>query len=673
MKTNSPGYRIKTSVKALIIACSVFFSVSICLTPWIKMMESMLTDTLFFLRGEQKTPGEAVIVAIDEESFSAFGLAWPWPRRMHAKLIETLYRNGASVVAMDVIFGEPSSPEDDEALKNILASRPETVLASNIQVIDEKGYSQKIITLPSESMSPGNVISGSANLPVESDGFIRRLADEEEGIKPFSLETARMFCLKKNVKTCGLEHEKIPGKPEINFSGPARTIKTVSYYQAMDPEKYLTPGFFKGRMVFVGFVTGVNTAGKDKGHDSYPVPFTRWMGGYMPGVEIHANAALNIVRNNMIMPVSTWASVTVGIIAGIVSGLIFLSFTSLGSAIFLLSSLLSLSAFSFFMFVQKYTRIPLTFLLFPQVSAYIASTIVKYSETWKEKRFITSAFTTYLSPGLMQRLLKDPKALKPGGESVEATVMFLDFEDFTSLSEKTPPDDLIRLLNDYLEGFTDIIFRWNGMVDKFIGDAVMAVWGVPIKDENHAGNACMAALEIKNWVEKKAEEKNENKIAVRIGINTGTMTAGNVGGARHFNYTVIGDAVNIASRLEGANRIYGTRIIAGHGTIKKTGEAIGHRFLDFVRVKGKSNPIRIYEIKEKTDPLQETLKKADDLFEQAMELYEDGKWQEACDYFKKAAAINPSDKASTVFARRCEEFADNPPAADWDKATSLVK
>lgn len=673
--------KTKNSYKKIpVAAASVILSVAVCHTPWLKTAESVMSDSLYLLRGEIRQPEEIVIVAIDESSFAALGMQWPWPRKIHAELLENLYRAGAAAVAFDVIFGEASSPEDDNALKDAVKNHPETVLASNIQTIISRGYTQQVITDPNQAISDDDTRKGLANLPLDNDGFIRRLSCGDSGMNSIAIEVSDAFCTGTGCRiSSDLTESDFPGNAEINFAGPAGSIKTVSYYQALEPEKYLPKDFFRKKLVITGFATGVNTVGKDKGQDSYPVPFTRLNGGYMSGAEIHANAAASIIKESWIKKASPEIMSIAGIITGALSGSVLFLLGPVPSFIFILSGIIASLSAAFMLFTGKNINIPLTFIVLPQISSYVADLAFDYWHTHKEKKIITSAFSTYLSPALLDRLVRHPESLKPGGESVEATVMFIDFADFTSLSEKTPPDRLLELLNSYLEIFTDIIFKWDGMIDKFIGDAVMAVWGVPVKTTDHAVKACRAAIEISEAVKKKnrneesCKNRNEPEIRIRIGINTGLMTAGNVGGIRHFNYTVIGDSVNTASRLEGINKVYGTTIIAGQNTVEQTGGIFPTRLLDFVKVKGKEIPMEIYELKTSGREQSENEKNAEALFQQARKLYSQRKWDDATAILRKASAINPDDMVYSVYLKRCEKFRVKPPHDRWEGAVALEK
>lgn len=648
-------------------------------TSWFKTAEFVLNDTFYVVRGESHPPHEVVIVAIDEPSFSVLGMPWPWPRKIHADLIESLFREEASAVAFDVIFGEPSNAQDDYLFRKAISENPSTVLASNIENISDRDFVQQILTEPNQSISDENTKRGLANLPMDGDGFIRRLSIGDTGYGSLAIKAAEAFCGENNCKFFLLQQNELTNNNyEINFAGPSGSIKTVSYYQALEPKKYLPKDFFKDRLVFIGLVTGVNTEGRDKGHDSYPVPFTRWKGGYMSGVEIHANAASNIIKNSFLRPVSSYITSLSGLFIGIAFGLFFIFIKPLASVALLGAGIISASFFSYMMFAHNNIRIPLLILIMPQIFSFLTTSFINYWYVRKEKQFITSAFSKYLSPEIVEMLIRNPENLKPGGESFEATVMFLDFADFTTLSEITPPDRLIELLNRYLSIFTDIIFKHGGMIDKFIGDAVMAVWGVPVRLNDHAMRACLAAIDIKNTVDRMNSESAivkglAEKVSVRIGINTGVMTAGNVGGSKHFNYTVIGDAVNTASRVEGVNKYYGTTIMAGQTTVESLGKPEWCRFVDIVKVKGRKTPLSVYEITDPSIIIDQDVRNAEKNFQDGLELYRSREWLRALQSFRNASEMSPENKIYRIYSQRCSQFLINPPPDHWDMATAIDK
>jgi adenylate cyclase len=288
----------------------------------------------------------------------------------------------------------------------------------------------------------------------------------------------------------------------------------------------------------------------------------------------------------------------------------------------------------------------------------------------KEKRMIKGMFQHYLAKPLVDELIANPEKLKLGGDKKELTVFFSDIESFTSISEGLPPEKLLDNLNEYLSAMTDIVLEYDGMLDKYIGDAILAVWGAPIVREDHAILACKAALQMKRRLRELREiwgREGKPQFRVRIGLNTGWMTIGNVGSHQRLSYTVIGDVVNLASRLEGINKQYNTRVIISESTYKETKEEFQARELDLIAVKGKTEPVRIYELLEEIkNPLspdkQAFLRKYLDGINQ----YREKNWEKAIASFEEALAIINTDFPAKLYIERCRHFLQNPPPQDWN-------
>lgn len=284
----------------------------------------------------------------------------------------------------------------------------------------------------------------------------------------------------------------------------------------------------------------------------------------------------------------------------------------------------------------------------------------------KAKKFIKGAFQQYVAPSIINEILRNPKKLKLGGEKKELTVMFSDIRNFTVLSEKLSPEQLVHFLNEYLTEMTKIILKNKGVVDKYIGDAIMAFWGAPVDEPEHAKLACKTAIEMmKKMSELKKKWKKEEKpdFNIGIGINTGEMVVGNMGSHQRFNYTVMGDNVNIGSRVEGLTKEYGVTTIVSEFTYEKTKKDFVFRELDLVKVKGKNIPIKIYELCKKG-----TKKEFLDTFADGLRFYRQKQWDSAIQMFNKALQIVPNDKSSILYIQRCQDFQKFPPAEDWNGA-----
>jgi len=284
-------------------------------------------------------------------------------------------------------------------------------------------------------------------------------------------------------------------------------------------------------------------------------------------------------------------------------------------------------------------------------------------------------FSHYMSDLLIQDLLRNPAKLRLGGEKRVLTVFFSDLAGFTSLSEKLNPEQVVFLLNRYLTAMTDIILASGGLIDKYEGDAIMAFWGAPLPQEDHALRACLAALENQSrlvQLRQEFEQMGLPPIHARIGLNTGEMIIGNMGSNQRFDFTVIGDSVNLASRLEGAGKEYGTFITLSEETYRQAGGQIEVREIDLLTVKGKDRPVRIYELLAAKGQLDDQGRKIQQLFAAGLEQYRHREWSQAISFFQEILALDPNDGPARTFLGRCEYFRHDPPASDWDGVYRLT-
>ncbi|MBN2000197.1 adenylate/guanylate cyclase domain-containing protein, partial [candidate division KSB1 bacterium] len=304
------------------------------------------------------------------------------------------------------------------------------------------------------------------------------------------------------------------------------------------------------------------------------------------------------------------------------------------------------------------------------VLAYLFVFFYRYVDEERNKRYIKNMFQFYLTASVVDELLRRPELLKLGGERRVATAFFSDIKNFTTVSEKLSPESLVAQLNEYLSEMTDIVLKYEGYLDKYEGDAIMAIFGIPIEQHDHPSRAVLAALEMQDaLVELRKKWRNEGKpeLYARMGINTGPMIAGNIGGIRRFDYTVIGDAVNLASRLEGVNKTYGTGIIISEYTRIKLDDSIVVRELDKIRVKGKNEPVAVFQVlsKNRSHLLNAQLLILED-FEKGLLAYRKGQWDLALSIFQRVLAVNPNDGPARTFLKRCLYFQKNPVPQNWD-------
>ena len=378
------------------------------------------------------------------------------------------------------------------------------------------------------------------------------------------------------------------GQLLINYLGPPKTFAHFSISDMLSGN--FPRGTFTDKIVLIGAIA----------MGAYDVQSTPFSPVY-PGVEIHATVIDNILTQNFLTK-PRWskiydllAIITLGALLGIAlpwmgafKGLLF------ATPLFILYIFM---AHWFFVYFGVWLN--MIYPLLALLTTYTAFTVYNYVTEEKEKKMIKGIFQHYVSAKLVDELTKNPSMLKLGGEKRVMTVFFSDVEGFTSISEQITPEELVALVNEYLTAMTDIILKYDGMVDKYEGDGIMAVWGAPVYFEDHAKKACFAALEMqKKLVELRKKWISEGKpeIHARIGINTGEMIAGNMGSRDRMDYTVTGDAVNLASRLEGVNKQYGTYTMISESTLEYVKDYVIARELDSIRVKGRLKPVKIYEL-----------------------------------------------------------------------------
>jgi adenylate cyclase len=395
------------------------------------------------------------------------------------------------------------------------------------------------------------------------------------------------------------------------------------------------------------------------------------------GVEIHANALDNMLNsgasgrgflkrgfNEEII------DITLLVLMGLGFGYLFGRLKPLNATLLAIVGLVGFGLIVYVAFAKFGMWLAFVVPAGTMLTNYAAITSFRMIFEEREKRKIRKSFSSYVSPGVISLIEQDPKKyFRPGGEMKELTIMFSDIRSFTTISEGMSPDDLVHFLNEYLGEMTDIIFKRWGTLDKYIGDAIMGFWGSPYPQEDHAIRACACALDMTTRLEElnmKWEALGKKPISTGIGINTGPVNVGNMGSDKRMSWTVMGDHVNLASRVEGQTKDYRCRIICGEGTFVRAREHYVFRDLDKIRVTGKTQPVNIYELLAYARDgahYQDLLA----LWNHALLLYRAGQWQEAIIELEALLHKYPDDGPSHTLLHRChEKVAEGVPAGVWD-------
>ncbi|HPB15398.1 MAG TPA: adenylate/guanylate cyclase domain-containing protein [Smithellaceae bacterium] len=454
------------------------------------------------------------------------------------------------------------------------------------------------------------------------------------------------------------------GQLLINYMGPPQTFPHYSIADILADR--LPKDAFRNKIVLVG-ATAIGI------YDLRVTPFS----STFPGVEIHANVIDNILHRNFLIhsSVTRFIDVCSIILFGLILGILIPRLRPITGMIAAFLMIAAFAGINFFIFFSFNTWLNLVYPLITMATIYLGITIYHYFKEEREKKKIRGAFQYYLTSSVINEMLKDPDKLKLGGDKKDLTVLFSDIRGFTTISEKMTPEELVALLNEYLTTMTNQVFHYDGLLDKYMGDAIMAVFGAPLDQPDHAERACRTALAMMKELRKLQDKwKAEGRpvFDIGVGLNSGDMVVGNMGSEMRFDYTVMGDMVNLGSRLEGTNKEYGTNIIISEFTYEKVKDAMCCRELDGVRVKGKLKPVKIYELLgEKKD--EAAFRDLLEGFGKGLALYREAKWDEAIAAFQGVLAARPNDTPSKVYVERCKNLKENPPAEPWDGVFVMTK
>ncbi len=454
------------------------------------------------------------------------------------------------------------------------------------------------------------------------------------------------------------------GRVLINYRGPQ---KTFPHYSATDVIHGRVPAkAFRGKIVLVG-ATAIGI------YDIRVTPFEH----VYPGLEIHANVIDSILQGDFLHRPNWITLVDILVIAGVglILGGLLNRVKALWGALIGGGLFLSVLALGKFLFEGQGVWMNLTYPTLNLGFIYLGVTGYRYMTEEREKKKVRGAFQYYLTASVVEEMLKNPEKLKLGGEKKDLTVLFSDIRSFTSISEKMTPEGLVKFLNEYLSAMTDTVFKHDGLLDKYIGDAVMAFWGAPLDQPDHARRACFTALDMLeelHRLQKKWSAEGLPVLNIGIGVNAGPMVVGNMGSDRRFNYTVMGDSVNTGSRLEGLNKVYGTNIIVSEMTFEKVREEFLARELDLVRVKGKGQPVKIFELLASRGSASADQQALAGSFHSALEEYRKRNWGKAREILQALLARFPKDGPAKLYLERCETLSQNPPPADWDGVYTMT-
>jgi len=549
-------------------------------------LELKSLDLRFQIRGAVSPQLPIVIVSIDEDSFDEINLPWPWPRNLHARLIRKLTQGHAKLIGLDIVIDPEGNPQDDAALADAIGEAGNVILAAAYTEVPSAFGPKKRMVLPIPSVRKHAVGYGPANLMTDPDGVVR-------GASPAHVFQDRVFphfayriYQAINGKETRDLNKTSSNTTIINYRGPARTYPVIPYYRILKDE--IDSAFFRDKIVLVGTFAPIL-------HDVFPTPFSA--NHPTAGVEIQANFVETMAAGNPIRPLHPWGHwtlfVTICLMAIWVSSR-FRPFSAL-AVVFGIMCVFALASYYFFWANQLW--IPVVPSLFGIVVIYSGINVDNYIHERKERIRVRSTFAKYVSPDVMEEILKDSKGVGLGGNRRHITVLFSDIRGFTSISEQIAPEQVITLLSEYLAQITHIVFKNGGTVDKFIGDAVMAIFGAPTTHEDDAMRAVNAGLDMVQLAESLSPKWSEHigsPLKIGVGINTGDAVVGSIGSEIRSDFTAIGDTVNLASRLEGLTKEMGVPMLISEFTASEIKNTMPLKPLRQVKVTGREGSLLVY-------------------------------------------------------------------------------
>jgi adenylate cyclase len=556
-----------------------------------RLLEARLYDIFSTIASPHPPHPGVVIVAIDEPSFSEVGQRWPWPRDLHADLVKRLRAAGAKVIALDIIFAEPSTEPTDAALA--AAVGPDMLLAADDATTAMDQAIQTTRVGPLDLFLDAGAAAGVTSVDLDGDAYLRRMPRAPDS---FAAEALRL---------AGTPAEPAPPGALIQYFGPPRSYPTVSYYQALDPEGFLPPGRLKDQIVFVGLSLKTPPSADSGTPDAFPTPYTLASESLTAGVEVQATVLDNLRHRLFAVPVSTGAMIGFTVMAALLAAALGARRISWRTGLAALSSaaLFLFGAWALLRFGRLWAppALPVAALL----GVFGSQVGLDFARERRLRRAVSEAFSRYLSPELVAQLARNPSALRLGGERRNLSILFCDVRGFTTLSEtlKDEPERLTTLINRLLDPLSGAVLTEGGTIDKYMGDCVMAFWNAPLPSADHPLRAVRAALRMIDAVAELNQELQQEvgdgaapRFAVGVGINTGDCVVGNLGSRWRYDYSVLGDTVNLASRLEGLSKEYGVSIILGPDTADAVREHFVLVELDRIAVRGRATQSAIFTV-----------------------------------------------------------------------------
>jgi adenylate cyclase len=632
---------------------------------------------------------QILIVDTEEQFFEEYG-SWPLRRADIAQIVVNLRKLGAKVIALDMLMDFPNGYGEDPILAEALSAGEEGLQDTMVVAqLDLKGSELQKINGATDVLAEATQMGYTNHTLIGSMLSRVRFYPEiqaEHQIWPFAVQALAMSLdvkpqLEGNELVVGpyrvpLDHNNdlwidFPSlPPHTNFLSKNTPAAITAAMVLMDLEDIPEEEFeeetedlrplVENKIVLVGDTSEVS-------HDIFETPI-----GEVYGIEILADTINTIINNGPIQPASEGMEIAVLLIL-LVLFILAAQAHHFSTPLFFLITL-GYVGVAFYAYIYHGVAFSMSYALLACILSIFAINLYQFLLERRQKSFIKGAFSQYLSPAVIDVIVDDPSKLKLGGERREMTAYFSDVQKFSTISEKLTPEELVQLLNEYLTAMCDIISSHNGTIDKFEGDAIIAFWGAPLEQPDHAKLACFATIDMQKTLmemRKGWKAQGRDQLYARMGVNSGPIVVGNMGSAQRMDYTMMGDAVNLAARLEGANKFYKNYTMVSGDTYKLVESDVDARMLDIIRVVGRKDAVPVYEVLERKNQTTGPLAGAVEAYSQGLKVYQEADFKAAVQHFEKALSILPEDGPSQVMLQRCQQYIEDP--SGWDVVYTLTE
>lgn len=661
--------------------------------PVIDAYEERSYDHRLVAAAAESRDPRIVVVTIDDESFKRLKKLpdfkarsrWPWPVTWHERVMERLFDEGAAVVAFDLLsFDSPSPPayaaEDTAFAAACARHEGRVVLAERYDLHHDQGMSREDWFLPLK-LYRDSCRRGYVNVLRSRDGVIRRFYPRRKRMEIFQEDSFSHAVALSYLLATGQNPKLRFDAEAVRFDGrgyrldgegralvpvtraplsPDGTPPSIPYWKVL-AGKELPKKALEGAIVLVG-PTALDL------HDRHATPLSTVTGQGIDGVAVQADLIHGWLHDSPLHRADGVMRPYPSELAGCLAFAVALMAGALWGPVLLFGAGLSWWFTASALLARHGLWVDVAHPLAVGLAVYLVVTAARLATEERARRRIRGMFSAYVSPEVLTHLERHPEAFRLAGERRDVTVFFSDVQGFTDMSEQVRPTELARILNDYFTPMSELVMAEGGYVDKYIGDCIMAVFGAPLPLDDHAHRCCrsalaqMKALEVLN---ETLDERYGHRLAIRIGIASGEVSAGNLGSRTRFEYTVMGDVVNLASRLEGANKVYGTRLMCSDETRKRVEDAFEVRFLDLLCVKGKAQAVKVWEILGARGEVDKGRLERARRFDEAWEVHRRRDFRGAIERLEALAQEDPDDGLPPLYLARCRAYLDAPPPEDW--------